>query len=109
MERLELLGDSVLKYTTSCHLFLKYPKKHEGQLSGQRSRAVSNSTLHRLAIERKIQVTSFFVSETSLGSYKLLHDLGRTSLSCCLYFIFTGESPRFFVMDINRYDSWSIK
>ncbi|URE03024.1 hypothetical protein MUK42_19700 [Musa troglodytarum] len=33
LERLELLGDSVLKYAVSCHLFLKYPKKHEGQLS----------------------------------------------------------------------------
>ncbi|OIW14956.1 hypothetical protein TanjilG_30675 [Lupinus angustifolius] len=40
MERLELLGDSVLKYAVSCHLFLKYPKKHEGQLSGMRSLAV---------------------------------------------------------------------
>ncbi|KAL0407818.1 UNVERIFIED_CONTAM: Endoribonuclease Dicer3a [Sesamum radiatum] len=38
MERLELLGDSVLKYAVSCHLFLKYPKKHEGQLSSHRSR-----------------------------------------------------------------------
>jgi len=59
MERLELLGDSVLKYVVSCHLFLKYPKKHEGQLSARRSLAVCNSTLHKLAIDRKLQV--FFV------------------------------------------------
>lgn len=56
MERLELLGDSVLKYVTSCHLFLKYPKKHEGQLSGQRSSAVCNANLHKLGTERKLQV-----------------------------------------------------
>lgn len=56
MERLELLGDSVLKYAVSCHLFLKYPKKHEGQLSNRRSWAVCNSTLHRLGIDRKLQV-----------------------------------------------------
>jgi len=56
MERLELLGDSVLKYVVSCHLFLKYPKKHEGQLSARRSLAVRNSTLHKFALERKLQV-----------------------------------------------------
>ncbi|XP_047170030.1 endoribonuclease Dicer homolog 3a isoform X2 [Vigna umbellata] len=55
MERLELLGDSVLKYVVSCHLFLKYPKNHEGHLSAKRSLAVCNSTLHKLAIERKLQ------------------------------------------------------
>ncbi|KAF1865258.1 hypothetical protein Lal_00004632 [Lupinus albus] len=55
MERLELLGDSVLKYAVSCHLFLKYPKKHEGQLSGMRSLAVCNSTLHKRATDHKLQ------------------------------------------------------
>ncbi|KAH9804978.1 Endoribonuclease Dicer [Citrus sinensis] len=55
MERLELLGDSVLKYAVSCHLFLTYPKKHEGQLSARRSWAVCNSTLHKLGTERKLQ------------------------------------------------------
>lgn len=56
MERLELLGDSVLKYVMSCYLFLKHPKMHEGQLSAQRSRAVSNSTLHKLGTDCKLQV-----------------------------------------------------
>uniref|UniRef100_A0A804J326 Uncharacterized protein n=1 Tax=Musa acuminata subsp. malaccensis TaxID=214687 RepID=A0A804J326_MUSAM len=55
LERLELLGDSVLKYAVSCHLFLKYPKKHEGQLSDCRSQAVCNSTLHKLGTGRSIQ------------------------------------------------------
>lgn len=55
MERLELLGDSVLKYAVSCHLFLKYPNKHEGQLSSRRSGAVCNSTLHKLGIDCKSQ------------------------------------------------------
>ncbi|KAH9653049.1 Endoribonuclease Dicer [Citrus sinensis] len=55
MERLELLGDSVLKYAVSCHLFLTYPKKHEGQLSARRSWAVCNSTLHKLGTDRKLQ------------------------------------------------------
>ncbi|KAA8546198.1 hypothetical protein F0562_003063 [Nyssa sinensis] len=55
MERLELFGDSVLKYAVSCHLFLKYPKKHEGQLSARRSWAVCNSTLHKLGTDHNLQ------------------------------------------------------
>ncbi|GMH08010.1 hypothetical protein Nepgr_009850 [Nepenthes gracilis] len=55
LERLELLGDSVLKYAVSCHLFLKYPEKHEGQLSARRSWAVCNATLHKLGTIRKLQ------------------------------------------------------
>nr|CAD1836220.1 unnamed protein product [Ananas comosus var. bracteatus] len=55
LERLELLGDSVLKYVMGCNLFLKYPKKHEGQLSDHRSRAVCNSTLHKLGTSRGLQ------------------------------------------------------
>jgi endoribonuclease Dicer len=58
MERLELLGDSVLKYVASCHLFLKYPDKDEGQLSRQRQSIISNSNLHRLTTSRKLQVSS---------------------------------------------------
>ncbi|KAK9740074.1 hypothetical protein RND81_03G009300 [Saponaria officinalis] len=54
-ERLELLGDSVLKYSVSCHVFLKYPDKHEGQLSGHRQRVVSNATLHSLGTKRGLQ------------------------------------------------------
>nr|VDD65032.1 unnamed protein product [Brassica oleracea] len=55
MERLELLGDSVLKYVVSCSLYLKYPNKDEGQLSRERQSIISNSNLHRLATDRKLQ------------------------------------------------------
>ncbi|KAI4379952.1 hypothetical protein MLD38_006189 [Melastoma candidum] len=55
MERLELLGDSVLKYGVSCHLFLNYPRKNEGQLSSLRSVAVRNSSLHKCGVDRKLQ------------------------------------------------------
>lgn len=56
MERLELLGDSVLKYAISYDLFLRYPTKHEGQLSARRVQAVCNSALHKLGINCKLQV-----------------------------------------------------
>ncbi|OAY54204.1 endoribonuclease Dicer homolog 3 isoform X4 [Manihot esculenta] len=55
MERLELLGDSVLKYAISYDLFLRYPTKHEGQLSARRVQAVCNSALHKLGINCKLQ------------------------------------------------------
>ncbi|KAK9079342.1 hypothetical protein SSX86_001013 [Deinandra increscens subsp. villosa] len=55
MERLELLGDSVLKYAVSCDLYLRYPEKHEGQLSSERSRQVCNSTLYNLGISCRLQ------------------------------------------------------
>ncbi|KAJ4764395.1 Protein Dicer [Rhynchospora pubera] len=54
-ERLELLGDSVLKYAVSCYVFFKYPNYHEGQLSNTRTQIICNANLHRLGIRRKIQ------------------------------------------------------
>ncbi|XP_025817136.1 endoribonuclease Dicer homolog 3a-like isoform X3 [Panicum hallii] len=55
MERLELLGDSALKYAVSSDLFLRFPNKHEGQLSSRRQEIICNATLHRFGMERKIQ------------------------------------------------------
>ncbi|CAM0884261.1 unnamed protein product [Alopecurus aequalis] len=55
MERLELLGDSVLKYAISCHLFLKFPDKDEGELTSSRTDIISNAALYGLGIEHKIQ------------------------------------------------------
>ncbi|VFQ64542.1 unnamed protein product [Cuscuta campestris] len=55
MERLELLGDSVLKYALSCHLFLKYPDIDEGSLTDKRRWGICNATLHKLGISRNIQ------------------------------------------------------
>ena len=50
MERLEILGDSLLKYTTT--IFLYYKMTHtcdEGDLSGARSRIVGNRNLRLIA------------------------------------------------------------
>ncbi|GLJ31492.1 hypothetical protein SUGI_0631970 [Cryptomeria japonica] len=54
-ERLELLGDSFLKYATSLHLFMKYENGDEGELSSRRAVAVCNKTLHGLALHRNLQ------------------------------------------------------
>uniref|UniRef100_A0ACD5XC55 Uncharacterized protein n=1 Tax=Avena sativa TaxID=4498 RepID=A0ACD5XC55_AVESA len=55
MERLELLGDSVLKYAVSCHLFLKFPDQDEGELTSRRMDIISNAALYRVGTEHKIQ------------------------------------------------------
>jgi endoribonuclease Dicer len=44
-QRLETLGDSVLKLCTSVHLYNKYSHYHEGQLDNLRQRSISNRTL----------------------------------------------------------------
>jgi dsRNA-specific ribonuclease len=69
MERLELLGDSVLKYVVTCHLFLKFPDKDEGQLSSSRADIISNAALHGRGIEHNIQVNCILSWEI----YTMLH------------------------------------
>lgn len=54
-ERAELLGDAYLKWVVSRFLFLKYPQKHEGQLTRMRQQKVSNMVLYHHALERGLQ------------------------------------------------------
>ncbi|KAF8274257.1 hypothetical protein EI94DRAFT_1794472 [Lactarius quietus] len=44
-QRLETLGDSVLKLCTSVHLYNRFPHCHEGQLDHLRRRCISNQAL----------------------------------------------------------------
>ena len=44
-QRLETLGDSVLKLCTSVHLYNRFPLCHEGQLDHLRRRCISNQAL----------------------------------------------------------------
>ena len=50
-ERLEFLGDAVLKLAISDILYKKYPDAHEGEMSKIRSIAVSDSTLSIISKE----------------------------------------------------------
>ncbi|XP_073295374.1 endoribonuclease Dicer homolog 1 isoform X1 [Primulina huaijiensis] len=54
-ERAELLGDAYLKWVVSRFLFLKYPQKHEGQLTRMRQQMVSNMVLYRYALNKGLQ------------------------------------------------------
>lgn len=54
-ERAELLGDAYLKWVVSRFLFLKYPQKHEGQLTRMRQQMVSNLVLYQYALCKGLQ------------------------------------------------------
>ncbi|KIJ63284.1 hypothetical protein HYDPIDRAFT_113252 [Hydnomerulius pinastri MD-312] len=60
-QRLETLGDSVLKLTSTVHIMNKYPHRHEGQLSQLRQSSISNRTL--LARAKEICLERFLTSE----------------------------------------------
>ncbi|KAH7890033.1 P-loop containing nucleoside triphosphate hydrolase protein [Phlebopus sp. FC_14] len=60
-QRLETLGDSVLKLTCTVHIMNKYPFRHEGQLSQLRQSSISNRTL--LARAKEIGLERFLTSE----------------------------------------------
>lgn len=45
LERLEILGDSYLKFVTSLYLFQSFPTFNEGQLTGVKGRIIGNRNL----------------------------------------------------------------
>ncbi|MBA7495514.1 Ribonuclease 3 [subsurface metagenome] len=53
-ERLEFLGDAVLEFIASNHLFKSFPKLPEGRLTVFRSAVVSTKTLARIAKNLKL-------------------------------------------------------
>ena len=59
-ERLETLGDSLLKYLTSSNLYNKYPHLDEGGLSSHRAHIVNNKRLAQLA--SKFDLGSFLIA-----------------------------------------------
>lgn len=53
-QRLEFIGDSVLKFAVTLDLFLRYPLWHEGYLTVHRARCVSNARLAQVAMDKGI-------------------------------------------------------
>lgn len=51
LQRLEYLGDSVLDYLITMHLYKKYPGMSPGQLTDMRSSSVNNDCYARSAIK----------------------------------------------------------
>ena len=71
-ERLEFLGDAVLKMTVTDFLYKKYPDAHEGELTKIRSIVVSDEILYKLA--QKLNIENFIKvsrAEERCGGKKL--------------------------------------
>ncbi|KAJ9053924.1 Dicer-like protein 1 [Entomophthora muscae] len=60
-ERFELLGDSFLKCIASLDVYIRFPKKHEGQLHCQRVRIIGNRTMYHAAKERNLP--AYFITQ----------------------------------------------
>ena len=54
-ERLEFLGDAVLKMAITYYLYNKFPDSREGELTKIRAVAVSDEILHKIAIKLNIE------------------------------------------------------
>ncbi len=54
-ERLEFLGDAVLKMAITDYLYNKFPDSREGELTKIRAVAVSDEILHKIAIKLNIE------------------------------------------------------
>lgn len=60
-QRFEFLGDSVLKFLTSISLLDEHPSWHEGNLTAQKARLISNSNLARVA--RRTALANWITTE----------------------------------------------
>lgn len=54
-ERLEFLGDAVLKMAVTDYLYEKFPQAHEGELTKIRAVVVSDEILHKIALKINIE------------------------------------------------------
>ncbi len=87
-ERLEFLGDAVLGLIVSEHLFKKYPKHPEGDLTNFRSSLVNAKTLSKAAKSLKLgQYLSLSKGEEATGGRERQYILANTfeSLLGALY------------------------
>ncbi|KAH8818132.1 ribonuclease III domain-containing protein [Hyaloscypha sp. PMI_1271] len=78
-QRLEFLGDSILKTRTSVQLMGEYPLWQKGYLSAKKVCFVSNSRLSRAAIE--VGLDSFIITKSLKGINGCL----LTSMTCLIH------------------------
>lgn len=77
LERLEMIGDSLLKFIASAHVFTHFPLMHEGQLTAIRTRLICNKHLFQLGAKKGLPAylagcyfypqTSYLPPGTQLG------------------------------------------
>ena len=54
LERLEFLGDAVIDYLVTCHIFLMYPNCTPGEVTDLRSAVVNNNTFAKIIVDNDL-------------------------------------------------------
>lgn len=71
-QRLEFLGDAVLDYLVTCHIYSMFPTYGPGDISGMRAALVNNNTFAELAVKLKLHKALLHNSPTlfsQIGRY----------------------------------------
>ncbi len=77
-ERLEFLGDAVLKLLASRYLFKRYPRYLEGQLTKIRAKLVSDKNLYKLALQLDLgKYILFSFGEKNTGGAEKISNLAN--------------------------------
>ncbi|KAG0366661.1 hypothetical protein BC939DRAFT_526607 [Gamsiella multidivaricata] len=66
-QRLELLGDTFLKFLVTLDLYIRYPTLDEGQLTLRRTVKVSNRQLYKLA--RRLKLNRFIIKRQRFNAH----------------------------------------
>lgn len=75
-ERLEWIGDSILKYLTTIHLFKMYPNATEEELNVRRSSIIRNETLVEISMDLGLDKYIMYSGEEKLDKHnKALADV----------------------------------
>jgi ribonuclease III len=110
-ERLEFLGDAVIKHVVSEYLYVKFPKLNEGDLTKIRSRMISDKNLAELAQKMNLgEYIRFSYGEKVSGGKKLVSNLANTfeALIGAYYLDAGGKKTSKFILDIIEKYSGSI-
>lgn len=94
-QRLEFLGDAVLDYLVTCHIYSTFPKYNPGEITNMRSALVNNFTFAELAVELKLHKALLY---NSPFLYKQIELYIKTEKDCendgaeCENLMIDGES-----------------
>ena len=70
-QRLEFLGDAVLDYLVTSHIYSSFPNYGPGEISGMRSALVNNNTFAELAVELKLNLALLYNSPSLFNQIEL--------------------------------------
>ena len=71
-QRLEFLGDAVLDYLVTCHIYSQFPKYSPGDISNMRTALVNNNTFAELAVKLELHRAILHLSPAlfaQIGTY----------------------------------------